>query len=138
MNTNADHQLDVSQLRLLPTQVSPAKSSKPPRHRLKERFLRGPIPFDWLTTAANLSERSAVLRTSLLLWFQAGLKKARSVTLSKELLDGWGLSRFAYYRAIEKLEAASLVTVNRQRGPGKKLEVTLQHPGEFAAVTAAA
>ena len=118
-------ELNIEDLRLpghAPT--SPPRRAAP-RPGTSEKFLKGPIPFDWLTSAARAAAGGAVLKLVLLLWFQAGLKKSAEVTVPGTLLRSWKLSRYAYYRALAKLEEAKLISVDRNVGKGKKPIVTL-------------
>ena len=124
---NQAQEPDVARLTLSrsTTGVTPTPK-KLPRPRPRGRFLKGPIPWDWLTRAARLSTSSAVLKVALLIWFQAGLKATDTVRLSGDLMESWNLTRFSLYRAVDKLEEANLVTVNRARGRGRKLAVTIR------------
>lgn len=77
-------------------------------------FLRGPIPLDWLSTAGSLSGHA--IHVGLTLWFEAGLKRDRTVRLRPSVLRRFGVSRWSAYRALKALEQANLVRVNRRRG----------------------
>ena len=92
-----------------------------PRHRKGERFLRGPIPWSWLTEAARLPGRT--LHVAVSLWFWAGIKRSAAVVLPISQLRLLGVSRFAVYRGLGALEKAGLIKVRRH--PGKKPLVTL-------------
>lgn len=93
----------------------------PPRHRKGEKFLKGPIPLTWLQHAAALPGKA--LAVSVAIWFLAGISNNRTVKLSGKLLRNFGLNRWAGYRALNALESAGLVKVNRRRG--RCPEVTL-------------
>jgi len=115
---------DLDRLRL-PDSYPPRKRERvgrPPRHRPGERFLRGPIPWDWLTKAARQPGRA--LHVALELWRWAGIKRTREISLSlsgaaREL----GTSRSALSRGLRALEGAGLVSVERKAG--RKPTVTL-------------
>lgn len=94
--------------------VTPAKRTRPPRHRPGEWFIWGPIPGAWTSQAAKLPGRA--LHVALALWFLAGKSKADTVKLSNETLERFGVGRHTAYRALRKLEGAGLVVVKRQRG----------------------
>ena len=85
-----------------------------PRHKPGEKFLKGPIPWQWLTKAAQQSGRA--LHVGLALWFWAGIKRSGQVALSISRLSMLGVSRFAAYRGLAALERVGLVAVHRQRG----------------------
>ena len=91
-----------------------SRNEKPPRHKLGEKFLKGPIPWNWLVRAARQPGKS--LHVSVALWHLVGLKKSGTVALSNKLLVSLGISRFAGYRALQALENAGLVTAIRHRG----------------------
>ena len=88
--------------------------SKPPHPKKGERFLRGPIPLDWLSRAAALPGRS--LHVAIAVWFMAGLKKTNVVPISNITSLQFGLDRNAKYRALDWLENANLITVERRAG----------------------
>ena len=58
-------------------QLVPCKPKRPPRHKGREWFLRGPIPGAWLSQALKLSGRA--IRVALALWYLAGVGKSRTV-----------------------------------------------------------
>ena len=91
------------------------KSLKPPlRHRPGEKFLKGPIPWNWLSSAACLPGQS--LHVAIVIWFLSGVTKNRVVTLSGATLRALGVSRHASYRGLSWLEEANLVRVKRHAG----------------------
>lgn len=105
--------VDLEALRL--TGLSqPSESKRLPRHRPGDKFLKGPIPMDWLMAAANLPGRA--LHVGISTWFLAGIKKSNRVILTRSLLESLGVSRHAAYRALAHLERAQLIQVNRGRG----------------------
>jgi hypothetical protein len=77
-------------------------------------FLKGPIPLDWLVVAARQSGRA--LHVGMVLWFLKGVKRSRTVELTRSKLAWFGISRHAGYRGLAKLEEAGLVSVKRHRG----------------------
>jgi hypothetical protein len=107
---------DLNRLRLPESSISkPTKPIRLPRHKPGERFLRGPIPMAWLCRAGELPGTS--LRLALALWHHAALQKDRTVKLSTKVRIQMGLeNRHAVYRALEKLEGAELVSVERHQG----------------------
>jgi hypothetical protein len=90
------------------------KSRKPPRHKPGEKFLKGPIPLKWLTRAAK--QPGKTLHIAIALWFLAGLKRKRTVALSDAVPRVLGVDRYAKYRALNALEEAGLVSVERHVG----------------------
>ena len=107
--------IDLDRLRIPgnPT-VPPTRSRTPPRHCQGEKFLKGPIPLEWLIQAARLPGRT--LHVGIALWHQVGLISANHVPLSMKLLRSMRVDRSAVYRALHALEDAELVAVVRRRG----------------------
>ncbi len=101
-------------------------SKRLPRHKAGQKFLKGPIPLDWLSTAANLPGKS--LHVAIAIWFTASLKKSPTVSLSNLASLPFGLDRNAKYRALQWLEAAGLIAVDRKLG--RSPMVTLLEVGE--------
>ncbi len=90
----------------------PVRKAGAPRPRRDERFLKGPVPWDWLAAACQLP--GACARVALALWFVAGLRKAHTVRLGSQITAELGVSRDAKRRALDRMEAAGLVSVERQ------------------------
>ncbi len=87
---------------------------RPPRHRRGERFLKGPIPWDWLARAAALPGKA--LHVGLAVWQRAGIERTGTVRISMTRLRPMGLSRSSACRGLTALERAELVTVERHKG----------------------
>jgi hypothetical protein len=84
-------------------------------------FLRGPIPWVWLSTAA--SEKGKVLHVAISLWMLRGLRKRNCFRIERKWFASLGVSRQALYKALRKLEAAQLIEVKRR--PGGYPHITL-------------
>ena len=104
----------------------PAANTNPPRHRAGEKFLKGPIPWNWLAAAAR--QPGKALHVAIVLWFFAGVKKTGTVALSGAALRGFGVNRHAGYRGLAVLERAGLVSVARH--PGRMPVVTILGAGD--------
>ena len=89
-------------------------NKKPPRHKPGEKFLRGPIPWDWLCRAAH--QPGKALHVAIAIWFLAGIKDNRKLVLSNAVPRMLGVNRHAKSRGLKALERAGLVVVERQRG----------------------
>jgi hypothetical protein len=87
---------------------------KPPHHRSNEKFLKGPIPLNWLCHAAQLPGKS--LHVGLAIWFLAGLNKSATVKLSQSVLNQMGVDRHSKARALKQLTNAKLISM--QSAPG--------------------
>jgi hypothetical protein len=107
---------NIERLWLSPNKGYPGciRPAKQPRHKPGEKFLRGPIPWDWLTLAAKQPGRA--LHVALELWHWVGIKGTREVSLSRAQMALLGVDRYASARGLRALEAAGLVSVVRHRG----------------------
>jgi hypothetical protein len=94
---------------------------RPPRHRSGEKFLKGPVPWAWLERAFTLSGKA--LHVALLVWFEAGCARSRTVRMCLSGTLPTGLNEQSARRGLQRLAEAGLVTVRRR--PGRGLEVTL-------------
>jgi hypothetical protein len=80
----------------------------------RKELLAGPIPMEWLEMAAKLPGKA--LHTGIALWFAAGLAKTVKVPLSNIAGCRFGLDRNSKYRALDWLEGARLISVERRLG----------------------
>lgn len=101
--------------------TTPKQDQVPSRQRRSDRFLKGPIPWYWLTSAAQ--QPGQALHVAIVIWFLSGLKKSRTIALSGSVLRTMGVNRHAGYRGLIALEKAALVTVERH--PGRNPVVTI-------------
>ena len=105
--------IDPSRLRL-GCQTERATKRQLPRHKAGEKFLKGPIPMDWLSAAARLPGKS--LHVAIAIWFTASLNKSATVPLSNLAGLPFGLDRNAKYRALKWLEEKNLISIERKLG----------------------
>jgi hypothetical protein len=108
--------------RILPDEISDAAietvevvvpgltRSRPPAH--VDRFLRGPIPWRDLEKAAALGGKALAL--FLAVHHQCALRRSRTVKLPGSLLADLSIGRKAAADALDRLERAGLVTVERR------------------------
>jgi hypothetical protein len=68
----------------------------------------------WLESAARLPGKS--IHAGIALWYAADLNRSRSVPLSNIAGLRFGLDRNAKYRALQWLEGAGLISVERKLG----------------------
>ena len=99
----------------------PTQDTGPLRQKRPGRFLKGPIPWAWLATAAQ--QPGKALHVAIVIWFLSGLKKSRTIALPGSVLRTMGVNRHAGYRGLKALEKAALVTVERH--PGRNPIVTI-------------
>ena len=94
---------------------------KTPRHKRGERFLKGPVPWDWVVKAANIS--GAALTIGLAIWFIAGISNTRTIKLSNGILDELGVSRRTKYRSLKAMENAGLITISQLSGNSPEIKI---------------
>ena len=92
-----------------------------PKHKLGEQFLKGPIPLDWIKTAARLPSKS--FHVGIILWYLAGIKRQRTIPISNSITKRFGIGRSTKYRGLRALECAGLVSICHQ--PGRSPLVTI-------------
>lgn len=111
----------------LPEQGIP--SLFPRSHAIKRRglFLKGPVPLDWLATAAGCGGKA--LAVAVLLWHRRGVTGSTDVSLARPLRDRFGISPSTFRRAVLALEQVNLVAVKRSPGCSHRL-VILDEPGD--------
>jgi DNA-binding transcriptional ArsR family regulator len=90
------------------------------QHR-RSRFLKGPVPWEWLIRASGLPGKA--LTVGLCLWRLSGAMGNRTVTLGNAELEPFGIDRPAKSRALDALEKAGLIKAERK--PGRWPIVTL-------------
>jgi hypothetical protein len=99
-------------------------STRPPRHKAREPFLAGPIPWRWIVHAGRLP--GCALLVGIVLWREAKMKRNKSVRFCLSHLRELGKSVDTARRGLQALEAAKLVSVKHD--PGKCVEVTILDP----------
>lgn len=93
--------------------------------RSTHRFIRGPIPFDWMKKANRLPGKAGIV--GMALWFLRGVKLSPTFTLTREFDELTGCQRKAIYAALKALESAQLIRVVRR--DGGRPEITLLTTG---------
>jgi hypothetical protein len=114
MDPNA---LKLGQQALVPKRTRP----KAPRRQSGEKFLKGPVPLNWLGRAAQLPGKS--LHVGAAFWFLKGLCRTDTVTLSNGILAAFGVDRHAKYRALNCLEQAGLIRCERHTGRSPRVTI---------------
>lgn len=117
----------IDELRVqAPAPAPHALRRSPPRHGKGELFLKGPIPWRWLSAAG--ASKGRALQVALVLWLEAAMKRAVTVKLTHARLREMGVDRSAARRGLSQLERAGLVAVLRRNGAAPW--VTLKAVGE--------
>jgi len=111
---------EVDRLRLPDEQIPKVKTANPwgrqipsKAQRIRGEFLKGPIPLDWLGTAAKLPGK-APLATALAIVFEVGRRRSPEITLTTAILQRFGVGRKAKYRALKHLQSAGLIAVHQK------------------------
>jgi len=110
---------DLNPFRLAADQVAHLRNeSRPttprPLKRQSGLFLKGPVPWLWLSRAGQLPGKA--LHVAVVVHLLAGMRRGGPVSLSGARLCELGVGRHAAYRALRHLEEAGLVAVQRRRG----------------------
>jgi hypothetical protein len=105
--------------------LSKTRRARPPRPRNGRKFLKGPIPWDWLVRACRLPGRA--LHVALFLWFEAGCSKSATIRFRLSQVTFLGMHRDTAKRGLRALANARLIAVDCR--PGRCLEVTLLDDG---------
>jgi hypothetical protein len=87
----------------------------------KLRYLKGPIPWDWVVRASMLLGKALVV--GLCLWRISGATKSKTVVLANRELEPFGIGRSTKARALAALQGAGLIRTERR--PGRWSEITL-------------
>ena len=107
-----------------------AESNPLPKHKQGERFVRGPIPCDWLQRALACGGKSGNL--ALALWWLAGMQRCNPIRLTRQVARDFNISPRCVRRLLSKFERAGLVQVARKRGRSPQV-VLLNPSGEIVA-----
>ena len=96
--------------------------SRKARRRIDGFFIKGPIPWRWISAAARLPGKA--LHVGIFLWFQHGMKKGGEVKVGMSGFSDMGFVRSTASRALASLENAGLISV--RRAPGRKALVKIR------------
>src|SRR5215469_1270792 len=98
------NELDPERLRLTESATVRRRWStrKAQRQRSNEPFLKGPIPWSWLTIAAR--QPGKALHVGLELWRLFGLTGSQTISLSLSRMADMSVTRMSGYRGLASLE----------------------------------
>ena len=97
-------------------------------------FLRGPIPLNWLGSAASLPGKT--LNVGIALWWLHGMAKGKPFKLTQKALQTLNVERDAASAALVRLEQGGLIRVVRK--PGQRPMVSVVDGGAMGKRIAAA
>ena len=103
-----------------------AESQPIPKHERGGRFVRGPIPCDWLRMALAIGGKSGNLAFAL--WWLAGVEQSNPLRLTGRVLRNFHISTRAARRLLVDFERAGLVDVERHRGRGPMVTLLTPQP----------
>lgn len=106
--TIADAQIPVTRLAYNPKSESHAARAP------TKKFIKGPIPLDWISRANALPGKAGAV--GLALWFLAGVRKSQTVKLTGEVEKIARCGRKAVYAGLAALEGNGLVFITKRSG----------------------
>ncbi len=97
-----------------PKHVRSSSKNSLPKPQAGEKFIKGPIPLDWMRKASECGLRGADI--GLLLWYAGGWQKRNPVSVSSLIVQQLPVDPKTCRRVLSKMEAIGLVNVERHRG----------------------
>lgn len=99
-------------------QTKPRSTKRPrldlPQPQSGDRFIKGPIPLEWMKLASRCGYRSEAV--ALLLWYLAGWQRSNPVKLTPDTLAEFRVHPKTAKRILLSFESAGLVSVEFRRG----------------------
>ena len=89
--------------------------------RRGDLFIKGPIPMEWISSAANLPGKA--IQVALAFFWLAGMKPHQKVKITRQALELFNVSDDAYRDALIRLEQAGLIKVSRAQGQRALVEI---------------
>lgn len=93
--------------------------------RCRAPFFAGPIPLAWLSRACRLGGKA--LHVALAVQHRLKVSGQTVASITPKLLETFKVPTGAAYRALDRLESAGLVKVNRRRGRNPRVTVQEIH-----------
>ena len=112
----------------VPAELLETESSKVRRKRWADRFLKGPVPLNWIREHVQCPAD----RLLLVIRAHGDMQRVGEIKVTADVLRDAGImDRKAAYRAIKRLEVSGSVMVSRKRGrrPIVRLAQTPKSPG---------
>lgn len=79
-----------------------------------EKFLKGPVPWDWIELAASDSSTTALV--GIALWRLSGAVKSKTVRLGNSEVEDLNISARSKTRALAALERLGLIKIQQNLG----------------------
>ena len=99
-----------------PLQVIAKKPIRP-----SKLFIKGPIPFEWLSRANALGGSTGIVATGL--WLYVGLNGSKYFKVDSKLDQFAGVTRQTRQHALHKLQGAGLIKLKEHHGAYPFVEV---------------
>jgi hypothetical protein len=90
----------------------------------KDPFLRGPIPLDWISSAAHLPGKT--LNLAIAVWWRHGMSNGKPFKLTQTALKKLNVERDAERAGLARLEQEGLIKVERK--PGQRPTIQVLYP----------
>src|SRR5262245_54476977 len=117
----ASDPFDPARWAVTDAEEAPVPAPTPAPRKRRGRFIKGPLPLSWVKAAGMLPGKALVV--GMMLWFESGMKKTRTVIFPFARAVSDGIPKSTVRRAIRGLEEVGLIAVVRK--PGRRLEVTI-------------
>lgn len=88
---------------------------------IKKKFLKGPIPLDWLTAAAQLPGKA--INVGIALWWLDGMSKTGILKLTRQSQLALNISKDAERDGLRRLQRAGLIELTTR--PGQRHNVRI-------------
>ena len=105
---------DLNKLRMDGAAPIVKSTTRFPISRRTGKFIKGPIPLDWIIKAGRCKGRA--FHVGMMLWYLSGLNKSITIKLSNKLPKSFGFDRTTKLRGLRELEGSGLVSVEQKRG----------------------
>ena len=88
---------------------------------IHKRFLKGPIPLDWLAAAAQLPGKA--INVGLALWWLAGMSKTGVLKLTRQSQIAMNISKDAERDGLRRLQRAGLIEIAARPGQRHSIRI---------------
>jgi hypothetical protein len=88
---------------------------------IRKKFLKGPIPLDWLTAAAQLPGKA--INVGIALWWLDGMSKTGILKLTRQSQLALNISKDAERDGLRRLQRAGLIELTTR--PGQRHNVRI-------------
>ncbi|HXW71985.1 MAG TPA: hypothetical protein VEK34_11165 [Methylocella sp.] len=95
---------------------------RPPR----PKFIKGPIPLDWISKANSLPGKAGAVGVAL--WFLVGVQRSTTIKTTNQIEVIAACGRKAVYSALEALEKAGLIRKSSAPGNRPPVEICAKDP----------